>query len=249
MNMYSQEILKFSSFLAQSTHTYTEIARFLVMNSFSSDGALCLYIGELKESGSISPVGGFGWSAQEYEAFTDVSFNDKLPVCDSIRGNEIVLVSESKAFYKQYPLMHGVEFSQPWLTGVAIPCYPLGGLVATFATRIKKTEPRILFFTAIGSLLGFYASRLPSKSVKMGRAIERDRDLIATALTNRQSIISEMLERGFNNAQIGLELGYSESLIRQETVVIYRKLGVSGRKAMQEIAAIRLENKARGETP
>jgi DNA-binding NarL/FixJ family response regulator len=35
------------------------------------------------------------------------------------------------------------------------------------------------------------------------------------------------------NAQIAHEIGYSESLIRQETVVIYRKLGVSGRKEIQ----------------
>jgi DNA-binding NarL/FixJ family response regulator len=50
-----------------------------------------------------------------------------------------------------------------------------------------------------------------------------------------------MLERGFNNAQIGLELGYSESLIRQETVAIYRKLQVTGRKAMQAINALNLQ--------
>ena len=48
-------------------------------------------------------------------------------------------------------------------------------------------------------------------------------------------------ERGFNNAQIGLELGYSESLIRQETVAIYRKLQVTGRKAMQAIKALNLQ--------
>lgn len=245
--MYSKEILKLSSFLAQSTHSYNDIARFLVMNSFRSDGALSLYIGELVESGAISAVGAFGWSPQEYELFSDLSFSDKLPICDSIRENEILVVSEGKEFYKQYPLMQDVNFSQPWVSGVNIPCYPLGGLAVTFATSIKKTDAMILFFTAIGSLLGLYASRLPGRSINMGRAMERDMDLVATALTNRQSVISEMLERGFNNAQIGLELGYSESLIRQETVNIYRKLGVSGRKAMQVISALRLEQDAKGD--
>ena len=36
-------------------------------------------------------------------------------------------------------------------------------------------------------------------------------------------------------------LGYSESLIRQETVAIYRKLQVTGRKAMQAINALNLQ--------
>jgi DNA-binding NarL/FixJ family response regulator len=51
-----------------------------------------------------------------------------------------------------------------------------------------------------------------------------------------------MLERGFNNAQISLEIGFSESLIRQESVSIYQKLNVSGRKAMQAIHSLNLEN-------
>jgi DNA-binding NarL/FixJ family response regulator len=50
-----------------------------------------------------------------------------------------------------------------------------------------------------------------------------------------------MLERGFNNAQIGLEIGYSESLVRQETVAIYRKLQVTGRQAMQAIRTLNLK--------
>lgn len=39
-----------------------------------------------------------------------------------------------------------------------------------------------------------------------------------------------MIKEQKTNAAIASELGYSESLIRQETIIIYRKLGVSGRK-------------------
>jgi DNA-binding NarL/FixJ family response regulator len=41
-----------------------------------------------------------------------------------------------------------------------------------------------------------------------------------------------MLSKGATNSEIALEIGYSESLIRQETIEIYRTLGVSGRKEL-----------------
>jgi DNA-binding NarL/FixJ family response regulator len=63
-------------------------------------------------------------------------------------------------------------------------------------------------------------------------------------LSDRQFVIAGFLEQGFNNAQIAAEMGYSESLIRQETVAIYRKLQVTGRKAMQAIRTLNLEAEA-----
>jgi DNA-binding NarL/FixJ family response regulator len=39
-----------------------------------------------------------------------------------------------------------------------------------------------------------------------------------------------LLAKGFTNAQIAQEIGYSESLVRQETIAIYAALRVSGRR-------------------
>ncbi len=99
-----------------------------------------------------------------------------------------------------------------------------------------------IFFVAVGSLLGLYASRLPEALVEVARAVKEKIDLNQVPLSDRQYLIAGLLERGFNNSQIGLEIGFSESLVRQESVVIYRKLQVSGRKAMQAIQSLRLED-------
>jgi DNA-binding NarL/FixJ family response regulator len=72
-------------------------------------------------------------------------------------------------------------------------------------------------------------------------------DLPQIPLTDRQFVIAGLLEQGFNNAQIAAEIEYSESLIRQETVAIYRKLQVTGRKAMQAIRDLNLESAANSE--
>jgi len=96
--------------------------------------------------------------------------------------------------------------------------------------------------TAIGSLLGLYASRLPTELVHEAIKVKEKIQLEEVPLTDRQLVIAGMLERGYSNSQIGLEIGYSESLVRQETVSIYKKLNVTGREAMKLIRALNLEN-------
>jgi DNA-binding CsgD family transcriptional regulator len=44
----------------------------------------------------------------------------------------------------------------------------------------------------------------------------------------------EMIKEGRTNVSIAAILGYSESLIRQETIIIYRKLGISGRNELKD---------------
>jgi len=51
-------------------------------------------------------------------------------------------------------------------------------------------------------------------------------------LTERQELITDLIKKSKTNGQIGHMLGYSESLIRQETIIIYQKLGVEGRREL-----------------
>lgn len=59
-------------------------------------------------------------------------------------------------------------------------------------------------------------------------------------LTDRQKKILDGMARGKTNRAIGHELGYSESTIRQESMAIYRMLGVSSRE--DAVRAARLDN-------
>lgn len=245
--MYSKKISQFSDFLVQSPGSYTEIAQFLVMDLLVNEGALSVYMGELQPSGVISPLGIFGWSPEEAESFFEFQFNLNIPICDSIRQNKMVIVTNGAAFYEQYPLMLTLNISQPWITGICLPIRPIGGIVILFAGAVELTDSKQIFLTAICSLLGLYANQIsnPPSQFWGGKEVGIIK-LASDALTDRQIVIAELIEQGFSNAQIGSKLGYSESLIRQETVTIYRKLGVNGRKTMQKNNAVRLEQAARG---
>jgi DNA-binding NarL/FixJ family response regulator len=54
-------------------------------------------------------------------------------------------------------------------------------------------------------------------------------------LSERQNLILKLIAEGRTNAAIADVLGYSESLIRQETIKIYAKLGCSGRNEAAQI--------------
>ena len=53
---------------------------------------------------------------------------------------------------------------------------------------------------------------------------------VMMSLTPRQWEIHAFILEGMSNLSIAHEMKYSESLIRQETMRIYKKLGITGRK-------------------
>jgi DNA-binding NarL/FixJ family response regulator len=53
---------------------------------------------------------------------------------------------------------------------------------------------------------------------------------IISTLNAREIGIIELIKLGKHNAEIAKALGYSESTIRQDTIKIYKKLGISGRQ-------------------
>ena len=240
--MHSKKILAFSDFLAASPETFNEISKFLVLNTFSEENCFCLYIGELIDNGFVCPLGGYGWSSAEYAAFFDLPIQEKIPIAAAIRENTVFIALNGTEYEKEYPLEVGSSYEGKWVSGVAIPASPVGGMALYSTKKLELTEAMKVFYTAIGSLLGLYSSQLPKPIVLASVDIKEEIHLPQLPLSDRQLVIADLLERGFNNAQIALEIGYSESLIRQETVAIYRKLEVTGRKALQLLHALKIDS-------
>jgi len=54
-------------------------------------------------------------------------------------------------------------------------------------------------------------------------------------LSERQNRILDLLKLGKTNKEIAEAIDYSESLVRHETMIIYKKLRVEGRHELREI--------------
>jgi DNA-binding CsgD family transcriptional regulator len=212
-----------------------------VIQTFREEEFLRCYIGELIESGIICPIGGFGWPQDVFDTFPQYPINSNLPISNAIKNNQIIDFHYGEEFAIEYPDLVWAE-PEGWASGVAIPVFPNGGIAFISSQPLELTHEKEIVFTAISSLLGLYASRMSSELVPIAVKVKEKIHLEQVPLTDRQLVIAGLLERGFSNSQIGLEIGYSESLVRQETISIYKKLKVTGREAMQLIRTLNLEN-------
>jgi DNA-binding NarL/FixJ family response regulator len=103
---------------------------------------------------------------------------------------------------------------------------------------IEQKGYAILYFRAVGALLGFYDfDEARTRQINHDKAARRLQDRVNLVkkghpLTERQELITDLIKKSKTNGQIGQMLGYSESLIRQETIIIYQKLGIEGRREL-----------------
>ena len=84
----------------------------------------------------------------------------------------------------------------------------------------------------LGSIVNLYLNLVDQELWNQSKSKKRRSISPGQALTERQGLILKLMRDGQRNHEIAKVLGYSESLIRQETMAIYKKLGVPGRKSL-----------------
>jgi DNA-binding CsgD family transcriptional regulator len=77
--------------------------------------------------------------------------------------------------------------------------------------------------------------KIPENSDAKSINVERKSSTSRIGLTERQIFIVAGIKKGFTNRQIADDLGFSESLIRQETLRIYKHFSVTGRTELIDI--------------
>jgi DNA-binding CsgD family transcriptional regulator len=109
------------------------------------------------------------------------------------------------------------------------PILPYGVVGMVLDAQPSEEEELSHFARAIGSMLALQLSRIPIYGSSKAKDGKKKIGRQSIELTERQKIIHQLMLKGFTNAQIAAEVGYSESLVRQETIQIFRVLGVSDR--------------------
>jgi DNA-binding CsgD family transcriptional regulator len=165
---------------------------------------------------------------------------------DAYLRSEILIFNKEELPLK-YPNFQTIDQRSPWESIVITPTKS-GGYVFVFRlqVRLEITKSTRIYFEAIGNVLSFYprdkwqgqSFTLESAGPNAEEKPASNDDLRYQPLTKRQRTILALIQEGLTNSQIAGEIGYSESLVRQETILIYSKLGVRGR------VDLRAENKS-----
>ena len=179
------------------------------------------FIYHLNDRSNLIEAAGYG--APFIEGVTEISSDDENPASRSIQSKQQVFS----------------RITSPIETAVvAVPfmkeSIPTGACVLVLTEETKATPIPQEITPALGKLGAYFLETRgfapdPALSPKAREAIEE--------LTTRQVTILSLMGDGLTNADIGHRVLLSESTVRQETIRIYRALGVTGR--MEAVAKAR----------
>lgn len=103
----------------------------------------------------------------------------------------------------------------------------LGVLLALSDSPFREDDHELEYFEALAAIIGgAIIKKLPTSTLITSKSKEA---FEPNQMTERQELILKLISEGRTNGDIADVLGYSESLIRQETIRIYALLGCSGR--------------------
>ena len=238
--MFLKNAADLTSYLAGGDPSGEEIARHLVLKSFAELSPTALYIAELSADGYVTPIAAFGFNRVALANWGKFPLKMQIPITEAIRNDRCILIDSAEELLQRYPIIGEMEeVTYDWASVLALPMLPFGVALAVLGSTPTWDDELELYLRLVGSLVALHLIR--ARSLKEIPEFRRGKTSKPSGieLSSRQKIILEMLSKGATNSEIALEIGYSESLIRQETIEIYRTLGVSGRKELINAAGNR----------
>lgn len=221
-------VLELIEFIHTEIPDGNALCQFITLRSLNEIGATHAFIAELKPGGLIIPVYQFGFTEEEVASWAISSIDDHIPTADALKTNSFVWLADNEDWNRDYPAL--VQHKIP--TAETFICWPIhihGSYMSTigvvFKNVIIQSHELKNYLEILSGLIGLQMSSL--KRTKL--TVDQDSS-IWNLLTNRQHKIVAMMAEGMTNNQIAMELGYSQSTIRQDTIKIYEILGVAGRK-------------------
>lgn len=228
------------SLLAQalvSTPDWPELARLCVLRIFDSWGCTAAAFFVPAANRSMSLDAAYGYSDEQAAAIHYLPPNSE-PVLEQ------VLHSDELLWFSDDAELAEVTGDQPLtIPGasamIVMPISRLGIperiLVLSFGDHLPTNPASEPFVGAIRSLLELHggsadwSGRVNGAHPNGETADERPSTASEVDLSARQLRILELLALGKTNRWIAADLGFSESTIRQETLRLYRALGVNSR--------------------
>jgi DNA-binding CsgD family transcriptional regulator len=193
----------------------SEFCRSIVHSDFTGSAAQGCQLYLLDNKSRLTIVAGYGLAPSELNSNTEeLSAWDDNPVSTCVREKQFLFETAAK-------------------DGKSLICVPLlrdqlpVGVLCMVADAKVKNLPFGEALIPILSKLGAFI--LATMATQKGRTGATDPNANGEDLTSRQVQILELMAEGLVNVEIAGQLLLSESTIRQETVRIYRSLGVPNR--------------------
>lgn len=223
-------IIDFVEFLKRENPTFDQMCQFSVIRTFGFLKATSMFGAKLEPTGTIRPIGQFGFSKEVMKSWESSHVDEDIPTGDALKTNNIIWLADKDQWLRDYPHLAKYSLEMTANTFIAWPISVRGAYMSVLGicleSNLKPTPDLISLFETIGGLIALQLS----KSTESASDPESDRiSALINFFTRRQRDVLTLVSDGLTNPQIAKELGFSESTIRQETMRIYEILGASGR--------------------
>lgn len=207
-----------------------DICRILALDTFASYQVAAVMIFKLNADGSASLVESFGLPDECKYDSENISIIKNLPSTFVFRINDLIGLPTKKSIEKEFPILSKFRGVPKYSSLYSLPIRKFGapvGAVIIFGEQLPMDSDIERHLELLGLML---ATRFLAEG-KFSRGFEPTivEGELNPVLTKREKLIQIGMAKGLTNAQIALELGYSESTIRQSAVEIFTKLEVTNR--------------------
>lgn len=223
MLAHLNKLLLITQYLAEKP-TLANLANFLSLHHCPSSEVSRVYFAKITNSSLLTIEASGGFKASEVSPGRVILIQDQRPSGRCVLENKIIFEENNAEYYLKYPILRDEPIAHLWTTQVSIPIN--SHYMMQFGRYAKFQDGDHLFYQNLQSLFQIYFSKLGKVSLGIG-------DLSGTPLTLRQNEILKRMQDGMTNEEIALAIGYSASLVKQETMLIFSKLGISGRKELK----------------
>jgi len=229
--------------------TCDQVAEHIVLTLLAPFDVRAAVISQFSGSGTLHLVGSFGVPAEDLDRYRGTSLWDRSAIADAVREGSPLIIADSGMVAERYPwLAEGGQSPAPVAVWpLSLPQERVGALVLHLAGPVDEASLRI-DASGIVAVLALYLALVgggeqadaPRGDDPPGRTAPATRsDDPPERLSDRQLDILRLIARGMTNPQISHRIGFSESTVRQESMAIYRFLGVGGRRDAVKVAHAR----------
>ena len=220
MTLHLNSLLAITQLLATKP-TLDELTSFLSLKHCPSGEVSRVYFAKKLNDQTLRIEASHGFEPENCNVGKVFPLEIGRPSGRAILENKIIVEIDKPEYYVKYPAIRNAPIPYPWISQISIPINNQYFMqCGRYAPMIEGDE---LFYQNLQSLMQIYFTRIGKVSLEIG-------DLFGKPLTARQERILELMRESLTNEDIATKIGYSASLVKQETMLIFSKLGISGRK-------------------
>ena len=205
--------------------------QFIAMNACPSGNLARIYLARIGNDMSLKHLASFGFSSEFVQKHDEYQLLNADNLLESIDSGVLILLASDSRLGGKDNFVDTTGESVQWKTVVYLPMLPQFAAAFSSTLEIPDDEEHRRYFSTLKSMLSLYLHLVSEVGFPVSTRLNKTRvAALGEKLTERQSLILDLIKEGKTNIAIADRLGYSESLIRQETMVIYQKLGIDGRR-------------------